>query len=153
MDLGNTELFQTANTPTEHPLRTQLLSTLHFSHKKITDCISPILPYITLRLILHFSSLLCEDSELCRGVLPNCPSGVLLTEQTHWHPLYKSMQPRTYQCWHFLNCLLFRERQVSLHSFPLMFRYRFCCSLDANSVLTKYIFRHSLFHFSYRNTL
>lgn len=36
MDLGDAELFQTANTPTDHLLRTQLSSKLHFSfnHKK-----------------------------------------------------------------------------------------------------------------------
>lgn len=103
----------------KHLLRTQLSPKLHFSssHRKIPGC---ILLDVTLRLILHFSSLLCEDTEPCRGVLQNCPSGVLLTEQIHWHLLYKSMQPRTYQCWYFLNFYSERDRSHSV-PFPSCF--------------------------------
>lgn len=94
--------------------------------KKMTGCVSPILPYVTLRLIPHFSSLLCKDSGVQRGVLQNCPSRVLLTEQTHWHQLmYKSMQPHTYQCWYFLNYFWYFFYPETDRSRSILFPSRF----------------------------
>lgn len=41
MDFGSVELFQTANIPTEHFLRTELSLKLHlsFNHKNMTNCV------------------------------------------------------------------------------------------------------------------
>lgn len=74
MDFGSAELFQTANIPTEHFLRTQLSLKLHlsFNHKNMTICVSPILPYITLRLILH-SAPCCVKLESMQGCASELP--------------------------------------------------------------------------------
>lgn len=74
MDFGSAEMFQTANIPTEHFLTMQLSLKLHlsFSHKDMTNCVSPILPYIMLRLILH-SAPCCVKLQRVQGCAPELP--------------------------------------------------------------------------------
>lgn len=78
MDFGSAELFQTANIPTEHFLRTELSLKLHpsFNHKNVINCVSPILlTYAKINPPLR--SLLCETREhagVCFRTAPQKPS-------------------------------------------------------------------------------
>lgn len=155
--------LQTPPPPPQHLSRTQFLLKLHssFNHKKNDRLCQPnptlrhtkVNPPLQLPAVQRL-----RCAERCASELP------LKSPPDRTNTL-ASVDVQKYAATHipvlifselFLIFLLSRDRQVSLHSFPLTFHqisYRFCFSLAANSVLTKCIFRHSLFHFSYTNTL
>jgi len=109
--------FNLQTFPTEHLSRTQLLLKLHwsFNHKKPTGCVSPILPYITLRLILHLAPCCAKTGEVCFRTAPQEPS---------WLNKHTGISCCTKVCSHTHTSAAifwtFIQRQVSLHSFPLM---------------------------------
>lgn len=111
----------------KHPhwtfLRTQLSLKLHlsFNHKNMTNCVSPILPYVMLRLILH-SAPCCVKLQRVQGCAPELP----LKSPPDWTNTLAAVVVWKYAAMRIPVLVfsehLFRERQVSLHSFPLMLR-------------------------------
>lgn len=101
--------------PPQHLSRTQFLLKLHssFNHKKMTGCVSPILPYVTLRLILHFSSLLCKDSRCAE----RCASELPLKSPPDWTNTLASVDVQKYAATH-IPVLIFSELFLIFLCYP-----------------------------------